>query len=253
LDIVNFAHAEFYMIGGYISYVLFAQLHVNYFLTIVIAFLVVGAFGVVIEKLIFKRFRRMILQSFIVSLGLIWIFRESMRFIFGNWDKEVPVAFKGIISMGEISFSVERLVITIIGFVLIVGLYFYINKTKQGRAMRALAQSPEAAALMGVDIDFISPLAFGIGCGLAAIAGVLVGSIFYVSASMGAPLILKAFIIIILGGLGSIPGCLLGSLVLAFLDSYGGAFLPVPTVEFITYMLVFTLLIVRPQGLLGHE
>jgi branched-chain amino acid transport system permease protein len=207
----------------------------------------------VIEKVIFKRFRRMILQSFIVSLGLIWVFRESMRFIFGNWDKEVPVAFKGIISIGKISFSSERLVITIIGFVLIAGLYFYITKTNQGRAMRALAQNPEAAALMGVDIDFVSPLAFGIGCGLAAIAGVLVGSIFYVSANMGAPLILKAFIIIILGGLGSIPGCLLGSLVLASIDSFGGAFLPVPLVEFVTYMMVFVLLLFRPQGLLGHE
>jgi branched-chain amino acid transport system permease protein len=96
-------------------------------------------------------------------------------------------------------------------------------------------------------------LAFGIGCGLAGIAGVLVASVFFVSASMGASVILKAFIIIILGGLGSVTGCLLGSLVLAFMDSYGGAFLPVPVVEFMTYMMIFTLLLFRPQGLLGHE
>jgi len=93
LDIVNFAHAEFYMFGGFISYILFAQLQLNYFLTMAVAFLAVGAFGVLIEKVIFKRFRGRILQSFIVSLGLIWIFRESMRFIFGHWPKEVPVAF----------------------------------------------------------------------------------------------------------------------------------------------------------------
>jgi branched-chain amino acid transport system permease protein len=253
LDIVNFAHAEFYMMGGFISYILFAQLHINYFLTISAAFLIVGAIGVIIEKFIFKRFRGKILQSFIVSLGLIWIFRESMRFIFGQWPKEVPVAFKGIITIGKTSFSVERLVITIIGFLLIVGLYFFITKTKQGRAMRAISQNPEAAALQGIDIDFISPLAFGIGCGLAAIAGVLVGSVFYVSYSMGAPLILKAFIIIILGGLGSIPGCLLGCLILGFVDSFGGAFFTAPKVEFITYMLIFVLLVFRPRGLLGHE
>jgi len=253
LDIVNFAHAEFYMIGGFISYILFAQLHVNYFLTIAAAFLVVGAFGVLIEKLIFKRFRGMVLQSFIVSLGLIWIFRESMRFIFGQWPKEVPVVFKGIITIGKTSFSVERLVITIIGLLLIVGLYFFITKTKQGRAMRSIAQNPEAAALQGVDINYISSLAFGIGCGLAAIAGVLVGSVLCVSYSMGAPLILKAFIIIILGGLGSIPGCLLGSLVLGFVDSFGGAFFTAPKVEFITYILIFILLVLRPRGLLGHE
>ena len=253
LDIVNFAHAEFYMFGGYISYVLFAQLSLNYFATLIIAFVVVCFFGIVIEKFIFKRFRGMILQSFIVSLGLIWIFRESMRLIFGNWDKSVPVAFKGIIQIGKISFSVERLIVTVIGFVLIVAVYFFIEKTKHGRAMRAIAQHRHAAALQGVNIDFISSLAFGIGCGMAAVAGVLIGSLLYVSASMGAPMILKAFIIIILGGLGSIPGCLLGSLTLGLADSFGGAYLSTPLVNLLTYLFIFVLLVVRPTGLLGKK
>lgn len=252
LDIVNFAHGEFYMFGGFIAYVLFGQLHLNYFLTIGIAFLVVGTFGFFIEKFIFARFRRMLLQSFIVCMGLIWIFRESMRFIFGIWDKNVPVAFKGIIEIGKISFSVERLVITIVGLVLIVVLYLFIDKTNQGRAMRAIAQNPEAAALQGVDISYISSLAFGIGCGLAAIAGVLIAPLLYVSTGMGATMIITVFNIIILGGLGSVSGCLLGSLIMGFVNSFGGTFFPQAVVNLIIYMSIFILLVIRPRGLLGH-
>jgi len=252
LDIINFAHGEFYMLGGFIAYVLFGQLHLNYFLTLGVAFLAVGAFGFLIEKFIFKRFRRMLLQSFIVCMGLIWIFRESMRFIFGIWDKHVPVVLKGIIEIGEISFSVERLVITIVGFLLIIGLYFFIDKTNQGRAMRAIAQDPEAAALQGVDINYISSLAFGIGCGLAAIAGVLIAPLLYVSTGMGAGMIITVFNIIILGGLGSVPGCLLGSLILGFVNSFGGTFFPQALVNLMIYMSMFILLVLRPRGLLGH-
>jgi branched-chain amino acid transport system permease protein len=252
LDIVNFAHGEFYMLGGFIAYVLFGQLHLNYFLTIGVAFLAVGAFGFLIEKFIFARFRKMLLQSFIVCMGLIWIFRESMRFIFGIWDKHVPVVFKGIIEIGKISFSVERLVITIVGFLLIIGLYFFIDKTNQGRAMRAIAQDPEAAALQGVDINYISSLAFGIGCGLAAIAGVLIAPLLYVSTGMGAGMIITVFNIIILGGLGSVPGCLLGSLILGFVNSFGGTFFPQALVNLMIYMSMFILLVLRPRGLLGH-
>ncbi len=253
LDIVNFAHGEFYMFGGFVSYVLFSQYQLNYFVVLVLAFLVVGAFATLIERLVFKRYRGQILPAFIASLGLIWIFRETMRLVFGNWDKAMPVAFPGIVQVGSLSFSVERLVITGIGAVLISLLWVVIRFTRFGRAMRAIAQDREAAVLQGVNIDQISALAFGIGCGLAATAGVLMGSMFYVSSTMGASVILKSFLIIILGGLGSIAGCVAGGLVLALVDNFASVFLTVPMVTVATYSLVFLLLIFRPRGLLGHE
>jgi len=253
LEIVNFAHGEFYMLGGFTSYVFFSQLHVNYFLTMLLAFVLIGGFAVIIEKLIFKRYREQILPAFMVSLGLVWILSESMRLIFGNWDKSVPVAFPGIIKIGGLSFSVERLIVTIMGAILIALLYIFIRFTKTGRAMRAITQDKDAALLQGVNIDFICSIAFGVGCGLAAIAGVLLGSVFYVSSTMGAPVIMKSFIIIILGGLGSIPGCLLGGLILGFIDNFASVFLTVPKVTIITFAMIFVLLIFRPRGLLGHE
>ncbi|HBF43540.1 MAG TPA: hypothetical protein DDW42_07930 [Desulfobacteraceae bacterium] len=253
LEIVNFAHGEFYMLGGFTSYIFFSQLHVNYFLTMLLAFVLIGGFAVIIEKLIFKRYREQILPAFMVSLGLVWILSESMRLIFGNWDKSVPVAFPGIIKIGGLSFSVERLIVTIMGAILIALLYIFIRFTKTGRAMRAITQDKDAALLQGVNIDFICSIAFGVGCGLAAIAGVLLGSVFYVSSTMGAPVIMKSFIIIILGGLGSIPGCLLGGLILGFIDNFASVFLTVPKVTIITFAMIFVLLIFRPRGLLGHE
>ena len=253
MDIVNFAHGEFYMLGGFISYILFGQLHLNYFLTILIALIAVGLFSVLVERLVFKPFRGQILPAFIISLGLIWIFRESIRFIFGNWDKAIPVAFPGIINVGKLTLSVERFTTALIGAILIFLLHLFIQRTKWGRAMRAIALDRDAASLQGINIDFISSLAFGIGCGLAAVAGVLLGSVYYASASMGAHMILKAFLIIILGGLGSIPGCLLGGLLLGFFESFGHTFLNTPTVTIITFAAIFILLVFRPQGLLGHE
>ena len=253
LDIVSFAHGEFYMFGGFVSYVFFSKYQLNYFLVLLLAVLLVGSFAVVIEKFIYKRYRGQILPAFIVSLGLIWIFRESMRLIFGNWDKAMPVAFPGIVKLGSLTFSVERLVLTLIGAVLMSLLYVFIRWSRTGRAMRAIAQDREAALLQGINIDRISGLAFGLGCGLAAVAGVLTGSMFYVSSTMGAPVILKSFLIIILGGLGSIPGCLLGGLILGFVDNFASVYLTVPMVTVTTYTLIFLLLIFRPHGLLGHE
>lgn len=253
LNIVNFAHGEFYMFGGFVSYIFFSQYHLNYFVVLPLAFILVGSLAVVIEKLIFKRYRGQILTAFIVSLGLIWIFQESMRLIFGNWDKPMPVAFSGIVKLGSLTFSVERLVLTLIGGGLMSLLYLFIRWTRIGRAMRAIAQDREAAMLQGINIDMMSGLAFGIGCGLAAVAGVLMGSMFYVSSTMGTPVILKSFLIIILGGLGSIPGCVLGGLILGLVDNFASVFLTVPMVTVVTYLVIFILLIFRPHGLLGHE
>ena len=120
-------------------------------------------------------------------------------------------------------------------------------------AIRAVAQDKEAAALQGVSVDRISALTFGIGCGLAATAGALVAPIFGVNPSMGNEVILKAFLVVILGGMGSVPGAMLGGLVLGFVESFGCLFFTVPTVMVLTFIIIIIILIVRPQGLLGHD
>lgn len=251
LGIVNFAHAEFYMMGGFLTWLLYVRMGLNYFLVLPVAIVVVGLFAMLVERVFFRPFRGKVLEAFIISLGLIWIFQEAAQKIMGVWDKGAPSAFPGTITIFNISFHVERLVVTIIGGVLLLAMYFFITKTKLGRAMRAIAQDRECAAFQGVNIDKISTITFGVGGALAASAGVLLGPVLFINPYMGAPVILKAFIIIILGGLGSIPGCLLGGLFLGMVDAVGSLYANSQAVEIFTFVFIFFMLVIRPQGLLG--
>jgi len=251
LGIVNFAHAEFYMMGGFLTWLLYVNMELNYFLVLPLAIVVVGLFAMVVERIFFRPFRGKVLEAFIISLGLIWVFQEAAQKIMGVWDKGAPSAFPGTITLFDIHFNVERLVVTIIGGVLLLAMYFFITKTKLGRAMRAIAQDRECAAFQGVNIDKICTITFGVGCALAASAGVLLGPVLFINPYMGAPVILKAFIIIILGGLGSIPGCLVGGLFLGMVDAVGSLYANSQAVEIVTFVFIFFMLVVRPHGLLG--
>jgi branched-chain amino acid transport system permease protein len=155
--------------------------------------------------------------------------------------------------MGGVVITKERLATIIIALVLVLMLNLFLLRTRIGMAIRAVAQDKEAAALQGIQVSRISALSFGIGCALAGAAGVLMAPIFCVSPFLGGEVILKAFLVVILGGMGSIPGAMLGGLVLGFIESFGSLFFTVPTVSAITFSLIIIILIVRPQGLLGHE
>jgi branched-chain amino acid transport system permease protein len=256
MGIVNFAHGEMYMLGGYVAYYLFGQFGLNFFATMAGAAVIVGALGVLLEIFIFRPLTirpKIELTSLIAALGLAWVIQMLAVIAFGEQDKKVPSAFSGIINMGGVVITVERLAAILIGVSMVVILSLLLMRTKTGRAIRAVAQDKEAAALQGVDVSRISALSFGIGCGLASVAGALVAPIFVINPSLGSEVILKAFLVVILGGMGSIPGAMLGGLVLGFIESFGCLFFSVPTVMVLTFILMIVILIVRPQGLLGHE
>jgi branched-chain amino acid transport system permease protein len=245
-----------YMLGGYVAYYLFGQFGLNFFATMAGAAVIVGALGVLLEIFIFRPLTirpKIELTSLIAALGLAWVIQMLAVIAFGEQDKKVPSAFSGIINMGGVVITVERLAAILIGVSMVVILSLLLMRTKTGRAIRAVAQDKEAAALQGVDVSRISALSFGIGCGLASVAGALVAPIFVINPSLGSEVILKAFLVVILGGMGSIPGAMLGGLVLGFIESFGCLFFSVPTVMVLTFILMIVILIVRPQGLLGHE
>jgi len=256
MGIVNFAHGEMYLLGGYVAYYLFGQFGLNFFATLAAAAVIVGVLGVLLETFIFRplTFRPKIeLTSLIAAVGLAWVFQMLAVIAFGELDKKVPSAFKGIINMGGVVITFERLAAILIGISMVVILNLFLLRTKTGRAIRAVAQDKAAAALQGVDVSRISALSFGIGCGLASAAGALVAPIFVVNPSLGSEVILKAFLVVILGGMGSVPGAMLGGLVLGFIESFGCLFFTVPTVMVLTFILIILILIVRPEGLLGHD
>lgn len=256
MRIVNFAHGEMFMLGGYITYYLFGVYGVNYFATLVIAVLIIGLLGMILEKAIFRPLTNrpeVALTSLIAAVGLAWVFQMLAMIFFGEQDKDIPTVFKGIIRFGGMMITWERFAAILIGIGLVLLLNLFLLKTKFGKAIRAVAEDKEAAALQGIQVARISSLSFGIGTGLAAAAGAIIAPIFIVSPSMGGEVILKAFLVVILGGMGSIPGAMLGGLVLGFLESYGGLFFSVPVMSVMTFTLIILILIVRPQGLLGRE
>ena len=255
MGIVNFAHGEMYMFGGFVAYYLLGQFGMNFFVTLVASLIIVGLVGVIIEKAIFRPLTsrpQMELTSLIAALGLAWVFQVMAVIFFGELDKNVPSSFKGIIRMAGVTFTNERLAVIIIGVILILMLNLFLLRTKTGMAIRAVAQDKEGAALQGVEVSRIGALSFGIGCGIAGAAGVLMAPIFGIHPFAGHEVILKAFLVVILGGMGSIAGALLGGLVLGIIESFGCLFFKVPTVGVLTFALILVILIVRPQGLLGR-
>jgi branched-chain amino acid transport system permease protein len=251
LEIINFAHGEFYMLGGYVTYYLFAVFGLHYVATLVLAILAVGLAGVVAERLIFRYLRGKTLNAFIVSLGLLWVMQASAQLSFGVLDKPVPSAFSGIVRAFGLVMSVERLVVSLSAVVLIVALYLFLRWSRPGRAMRAVAQDADAAALQGVDIELVSALGFGIGCALAGGAGGLLAPVFAVSPAMGALPVVKAFIIIIIGGMGSLPGAVVGGLLLGSVEGLGSLFFGSAAVNVLGFLVVILVLLVRPRGLFG--
>ena len=251
LEIINFAHGEFYMLGGYVTYYAFAVFGLNYFATLGFAILAVGLAGVVAERLIFRYLRGKTLNAFIVSLGLLWVMQASAQLSFGVLDKPVPSAFSGIVRAFGLVISVERLVVSLSAIVLIAALYLFLRWSRPGRAMRAVAQDADAAALQGVDIELVSALGFGIGCALAGGAGGLLAPVFAVSPAMGALPVVKAFIIIIIGGMGSLPGAVVGGLLLGSVEGLGSLFMGSAAVSVLGFLVVILVLLVRPRGLFG--
>lgn len=253
LRIINFAHGEFYMLGGFAAYYLTGAWEINYFLTIILAFIIIGAIGVMTERLFFAPLRDNLLAGFIVSLGLLWILQGSATIAFGVLDKEVATQFPGILRAFGIVIPKERLFVILCSVALIVFLYAFLTLSRHGLALRAVAQDMDAAALQGINVDRIAGLAFGIGCAMAGVAGTLLAPVYFVSPFIGTLPVIKAFIIIILGGMGSLTGAIVGGFILGFMESVAPLYFPIAAVEILGFVLVMFVLVVRPRGLFGHD
>jgi branched-chain amino acid transport system permease protein len=179
------------------------------------------------------------------------VLQATAQLSFGVLDKSVPSAVSGIVRLGGVIVSRERMFVILTAVALIVGLYLFLKFTRIGQAMRAVAQDAEAAALQGVNIELTSALGFGLGCALAGAAGALLAPIFAVSPTMGALPVVKAFIIIIVGGMGSLPGAVLGGLLLGAVEGVGTLFMSSAAVNILGFLMVIAILLLRPRGLLG--
>jgi branched-chain amino acid transport system permease protein len=248
-NIINFAHGEFYMLGAYAAFYTVTIAGFGYFPGILVAFVFVGIAGLIAERLIFRNLRGQTLNAFIVSLGLLWIMQAGAQLMFGVQEKTVPSAFSGIFRWAGMIISVERFVVVSTAVVLIVLLYGFLGFTRFGRAIRAVAQDDEAAALQGVNTEMVAMLVFALGCAMAGAAGAMLAPVFAIGPTMGELPVLKAFVIIIIGGMGNLPGAVLGGVLLGVLEGIGAVYMGSAAVNILAFLAVITLLLLRPQGL----
>ncbi len=252
MHIINFAHGAIYMLGAFAVYYIFSQWGAPYFAAFVLAMLLLGTFGYLVERSIYRPIKGGIEPTLVALLALTTFLQAAGYPVFGQLDKHVPPVFQGTRNILGVMISVERLMIIPMAGALVVGLYLFINKTKMGAAMRAIEQDKEAAALQGVNVHVVNGLAFAIGFALAAASGALMAPIFKLDPMMGEQPLLKAFIIIILGGLGSIPGAILGGLMLGLIDSIVATALGAEPAFLLSFVFIILLLLFKPTGLFGY-
>jgi branched-chain amino acid transport system permease protein len=252
MHIINFAHGAVYMLGAFVIYYVYYQGGVPYLPAFLLAMVLLGLFGFLVERCIYRPVKGGIEPTLVALLALTTFLQAAGYPVFGQLDKHVPTVFKGIYNVMGVPVSAERLAIIPIAVVLVCGLYLFINRTRMGAAMRAIEQDKEAAALQGVNVHVVNALAFGVGFALAAASGALMAPIFKLDPMMGEQPLLKAFIIIILGGLGSIPGAILGGLILGFIDSIIATFLGLEPAFLLSFVFIILILLFKPNGLFGY-
>jgi branched-chain amino acid transport system permease protein len=245
MNLLNFAHGQIFMIGGFIVYYVYGVFGLPYAVGLLAAALVTGLIGILFEVLFFRR------VVMLLAVGTALLLENIALFAFGEKQRGVPMVVSGVYRIGGAYLPASRLMVVLIALALITALLLFVQYTRPGRAMRALAQDRQVTYLMGVDVERISAMGFGIGAALAGLAGALLVTVSGVNAGIGAAISIKAFIMIMLGGAGVVAGSIMGAIALGFAEAVGYALIP----GSMTYLLIFVGLIlflaIRPQGIMG--
>jgi branched-chain amino acid transport system permease protein len=255
LRIINFAHGEFYMLGALSTFYVGRLAGLDYISSTVAATLLVALLGMLANKLFFWPLRREHeFTILLASLGLSLFLVNGTELLFGADPKYLDSPFADeTVEVGSIVVTQQRLLIFLVAAVAIGGLYAFIRFSRLGKMMRATAQNPEGAALTGIDIGFVHAYTFALSCGLAALAGALVGPTVMVFPTVGSWAVLKGFIVVVMGGLGSVSGALVGGLALGVIEALAGNYISLGFKEAIGYGIIIVVLLWRPNGLFGGE
>lgn len=263
LKVVNFGHGALYMLGGYASYYIISWLGVPPLIGVVGAMVALFVFGVLFERLVIQpmytdKVERKDEYAIIVTFGLTILLTNLAIVVFGPFSKSPPPFMSGALVYGPLILPYDRLIAAIVAVVLLVGLMLFLKHTALGQALDAVSQNRESAAVIGINPHRMYTVAFGLGSALAGGAGALIAPIFALSPSMGDLPAVQAFIIIVLGGMGSVGGSIVGGILLGLVQGLGVGYLPDPsralayTQAFGALLLIVTLLL-RPTGLFGRS
>ena len=253
MHIMQFAHGEIYMLGAYVVYYLTASFRLPLVLAAILGMVCMAAAGLFLERVLFRQLKGDWLAAVVAALGLTLILQSGAVVVFGLYERSIPVLAHGPLNFMGTVVPKDRVVAVVVALILSLALYLFLKNTKYGLAMVASAQSPEGAILQGIGPDKMAALCMAIGCALASAGGTLAGSLFSLSPYMGLSPLVKGCTIIVLGGMGSLLGALIAGMILGLIDGlvpilFGHAWAAIGPL-----IVVILVLVIKPQGLFGHE
>jgi len=251
--VLNLAHGSFYALGAYGTYVLISIVGLPLWLAALLAIAGVSLFGVVIEKVLVRPLRYSQLGVLMITLAVSLVVEQALFLIFGSEYRNVPAFIDTKVSIGGVDVAGQRLLTLVVAVVAIGALYLFIQRTRLGSAILAISQDAEAAKYMGIPSDRIFSLVMAISAALAALAGVLAGPFLSVQPSMHLLPIVKAFAIVIVGGLGSIPGSILAALMLGYAETLVAYLISTSWTEIVSVLATLLTLVLRPAGIFGKR
>jgi branched-chain amino acid transport system permease protein len=257
VNVVNFAHGEFLMVGMYLTYWAFMLWKVDPHLSILSCTVVLFFLGYITQKLLIERtFNKPFegeIQIF-VTIGFSLVLVHGIQMLWQADYRGIELSYSGMaINVGGLSLNFLKIVSFIVTLAVAFFLYLFLTKTDSGRAMRAITENREAATLLGIDVPKHYCLAFGIGAGLTGIAGALLTPIFYIHPGVGLIFVLKAFVITVLGGMGSVSGAFVAALIIGVVETVGGVFIGGAYTQALIFLIFILTMLFKPTGLFGKK
>lgn len=255
MRVLNLAHGEFYMFGGYLVFFLVVTLAVPPLLAVPLAVLATFVLGALVQRLtvgyLLQR-EEWAFATIAVTLGLSIFLQNLALLLFGEQFQSIPYYFEGVLEIGALRLPVQRLAIFVVAVATIAGMALLLGRTRFGWALRATSQDRDAAAVVGIPAARIYTVTFGLACALGAVAAAMMGPIYAVNPWMGLPVLFKGFVVVILGGLGSFPGAIVGGLLLGVVEAVGVQLTSSEWRDVIAFAVMIAVIWVRPWGLFGR-
>ncbi|MBU2648731.1 branched-chain amino acid ABC transporter permease [bacterium] len=254
LNIPNFAHGHLYMLGGYVTFFFINNIGLGYWPALLLSVIVLGLVGMAMERIVYRPLKDAPhINAFIAAIGAL-LFLESLALVvWGPQGLRINNPYPQIYNVMGITIGLQRLLVIIGTAILILMLHLFLKKTLMGTTIEAVAQNREGAMLNGINVNRVSGITFFISSATAAVAASFLSPIFMLSPAMGAILGMKAFIIVILGGMGSIPGAILGGYILGLIEALGGGYISAEYKDVFAFGALIIILSIKPTGIFGKK
>lgn len=256
MDLINFATGEIFMVGAFLGYVFYVDLNLPFIVAFILSIVSAYVFGSILERVFLRKLENHIdpLSLLLMTIALFIIIRNAAQMIFGSSAYRFPpILEQEVVSVGAISINSQYILVILTTVIMMVALYILISKTKIGLKLRAVAQDKTTARMMGINVSQMNNITFGLCSVLGAVAGIIYAPLVVVSFDMGQLIMLKGFTGAMLGGLGIIPGAVLGGVLLGIIEQFGTLYISSAYKDLISFSILLLIILIKPNGILGKK